>query len=83
DEAAPGVEAEVLAGLALARRRRLGPFRPLAADDEGTSGPDEEGLRQRDLGVLARAGFARDVALRVIGMEAEDAMALVIALKSS
>ena len=56
-----------LAGaLALARRRRVGPFRDKPAD------------RQRELGILARGGFAWEVATRVLAMtleEAEDALA--------
>ena len=48
---------DLAAALALARRRRLGPFRPEAARDAH---------RLKDLGTLARAGFARAVALRVL-----------------
>jgi regulatory protein len=51
----PG-DAELAAAVALARRRRLGPFRTA----------DRAVHRQRDLGVLARAGFAHDVAHRVV-----------------
>ena len=43
-----------------ARRRRLGPFR---------AAPEREERRQRDLAALARAGFAYDVARRVIEAE--------------
>jgi regulatory protein len=49
-------DAELAAAVALARRRRLGPFRVA----------DRAAHRQRDLGVLARAGFARAVAHRVV-----------------
>ncbi len=53
------------AAIALARRRRLGPFR--AAEDRAAR-------REKDLAALARAGFDYDTARRVI--EAEDADAL-------
>ena len=80
--AAKGVSAEVVqaavpeadelpAALAYARRRRIGPFRPEAGD----------GARLRDMAALARAGFPRDVVERALGMDAETAAGLVIALK--
>jgi regulatory protein len=48
---------ELAAALTLARRRKLGPFRPEAARAE---------RREKDLAALARAGFGYDVARRVI-----------------
>ena len=45
------------AACALVRRRRLGPYRPAAQRDV---------MRRRDLATLARAGFAFDVARRVL-----------------
>lgn len=60
---APGPgEPELAAALAYARRRRLGPCRPPAA---------RKSMREKDLASLARAGFAYDIARRV--MEAETA----------
>lgn len=57
-------EAEQAAALALARRRRLGPFRPAAT---------RAVHRLRDLGVLARAGFPHEIARAVIdAVAAED-----------
>ena len=50
-------ESELAAACALARRRRLGPYRAPAT---------RASFRERDLGVLARAGFSRDVARRVL-----------------
>ena len=50
-------EREWQAALALARRRRLGPFRPAA---------DRAEHRTRDLAALARAGFNYDLARKVI-----------------
>jgi regulatory protein len=52
---------ELASALILARKRRIGPFRRAESD------------RNRELGVLARAGFPRDVALRVLEMEAAEA----------
>ncbi|ANA13293.1 MULTISPECIES: RecX family transcriptional regulator [Acetobacter] len=68
---------ELCAALVLARKRRMGPFAtPYVADDEVES---EQALarRHKALGVLARAGYARDVAEQVLDMspaEAEDWM---------
>jgi len=52
--------AEWVAALALARRRRLGPFR------DGSRDPASE---KRDLGVLARAGISFAVAKRVLTLD--------------
>ncbi len=50
-------EAALAAALACARRRRLGPYRPPAA---------RKSMREKDLASLARAGFAHDIARRVV-----------------
>ena len=55
----PG-EPELAAALAYARRRRLGPYRPPAA---------RKSMREKDLASLARAGFAYDIARRVVEAE--------------
>jgi regulatory protein len=55
-----GADPELMAATALARRRRLGPFRPAEA---------RTGRRDKDLAALARAGFGYDVARRVIDAE--------------
>jgi regulatory protein len=63
-----GDDAELAAALALAARRRIGPFR--RTDTVG-----DEDLRRREQRVLARAGFAQSVASRALSMardEAED-----------
>lgn len=57
---------ERIAAVAYARRRRLGPFR-----DPGS----RAAARERDLAAMGRAGFALDVARRVI--DAEDPEALL------
>ena len=54
-------EAELRAAAALARRRRLGPWR---ADPE-----DRVARREKDLAAIARAGFSYDTALRVVDAE--------------
>jgi regulatory protein len=61
---------ELASALILARKRRIGPFRK-------TGEPD----RNREIGVLARAGFPRDVALRALAMEAEEAEAVIKAAR--
>jgi regulatory protein len=61
-----GDEAELAAALALAARRRIGPFRL----------PDvvlSEALSRRERGVLARAGFTQSVASRALLMERDEA----------
>ena len=61
---------EFIAACRLAQRRRLGPFRP----------PDKVGdFRQRDLAALARAGFAYDIARRVIDHDTAADLAELIA----
>jgi regulatory protein len=56
---------ELAAAITLARRRRLGPYRPET---------DRETRREKDLAALARAGFGYDIARTVI--EASDIEAL-------
>jgi len=59
-------DADLAAALALAARRRIGPFRrPDAVADEA--------LRRREQGVLARAGFTQSVASRALLMERDEA----------
>ena len=53
------------AAAALARRRRLGPYRPAN---------DRKDNRTRDLAAMARAGFAYDVAKKVIDATSPDAL---------
>jgi regulatory protein len=63
--------AELLAALALARRRRIGPFRPAPLADADA--------RRRELAALARAGFPHAVAREALAMprsEAEDRLAV-------
>ena len=65
DAALPeGPEAELDAALAFCRRRRIGPFAAAAPDPAA---------RLKALGALARAGFARGVAERVLDLDADGA----------
>ncbi|MCX7382626.1 MAG: RecX family transcriptional regulator [Alphaproteobacteria bacterium] len=67
-------DTDLAAALAWAKRRRIGPFRPTETDADG---------RRKELGVLARAGFDREVALLALACPAEEAEARVIGLKRS
>jgi regulatory protein len=67
-------DAELSAAVACARRRRIGPFRT-----DASAPPD---LR-RELGMLARAGFAQDLAPRVLRMDLAAAEDLIIRLRQS
>ena len=62
---------ELVSALILARKRRIGPFR-LAP----------EGDANKEMGVMARAGFPRDVAARALEMEPETAEDLVRAARA-
>jgi regulatory protein len=56
------VETELAAAWVLARKRRIGPFRL-----------SEQADRQREIGILARAGFSRAIAERALDAHAEEA----------
>jgi regulatory protein len=66
-------ETELAAALVLARKRRIGPYR--AGEDGG------ETVRAKEMGVLARAGFARDVVQRALETSREDAEARIFELR--
>ncbi|MBW8270946.1 RecX family transcriptional regulator [Caldovatus aquaticus] len=68
--------AELLAALALCRRRRIGPFAP---DGAAAGGAAE--ARRRALGALARAGFPRAVAEAALGMAPAEAEARLLAAR--
>jgi regulatory protein len=67
-------ETELAAAIVLAHRRRIGPFRRAPTD------PDTE---RRELGVLARAGFPREIASRALAMDGDEAEALVHRLRQA
>ena len=56
---------EQRAAAALARRRRLGPWRPVE---------DRKDHRLRDLATMARAGFAYDLARKIVDAASPDAL---------
>jgi len=60
---------ELASALVHARRRRIGPFR--AAGDIDADG------QRRELAMMARAGFPRDVAERALRMAADEAAGIV------
>lgn len=66
-------EAELAAALAFARRRRIGPFRRDA----------EAADTLRELGMLARAGFAQEVASQALRLDPVAAEDLLLRLKQS
>ncbi len=68
---AEGAADELGAALVQARRRRIGPFRAAAA------GPPDAEAHRRELAMLARAGFPREVAEQALAMPAEEAAAAV------
>jgi regulatory protein len=70
----PGAEDELLAALAYARRRRLGPFRAGSAEPE---------TGRRELGALARAGFPQSVAERALKLDPDEAERMIAELKKS
>lgn len=68
----PDAQAEFLAAVAFVRRRRIGPFR--APGIEEVDG-------NREMGMLARAGFPRDVAERALRLDPDEAAGLLADLK--
>src|SRR5690349_2097141 len=66
---------ELAAALVLARKRRIGPFRAAEPDDPRL-------VRNKELGILARAGFARDTAEQALDMDGAEAEARIRALRT-
>ena len=66
-------DTELAAALTLARRRRIGPFRIGEAADAAA--------RQREMAILARAGFTRDAVNTAMAMSHEDAEAIILDLR--
>jgi regulatory protein len=71
--AATDADTELAAALVLARNRRIGPFRMAQGADAKA--------RTKEMSVLARAGFSRDVADRVLETSLEDAEARIFELR--
>ena len=58
-------ETELAAALVLARKRRIGPYRTVEDADAA--------VRTKEMGLLARAGFSRDVAEQAMDMSRDEA----------
>lgn len=85
DELGGADAAEFAAALLQARRRRIGPFkRDLgpAPDDSPEWRQGQRTQRQRALAALGRAGFAHDVATRVLDADLDTAEAMIARLRS-
>ncbi len=75
-------EAEFVSALILTRKRRVGPFRRVAEGNARAEGDARtEGDARKELGMLARAGFPRDVAMRALAMDPEAAEVLIRAAR--
>lgn len=61
------------AALVLARKRRIGPFRLAETADQAA--------RTKELGMMARAGFSRDVAERALSTERDEAERRIFELR--
>jgi regulatory protein len=76
DAAGEDPATELAAALVLARKRRIGPFRA-AEPTDGQLG------RNKELGILARAGFARDAAEQALDMDHAEAEQRIHDLRAS
>jgi regulatory protein len=65
-------DTELAAALVLARKRRIGPFRTLEADAAS---------RVKELGLLARAGFSRDISTKALETSREEAESRIFDLR--
>lgn len=66
-------DTELAAALVLVRKRRIGAYRSLEAVDAV--------VRAKELGLLARAGYAREIAEQALGMSREEAEARIFELR--
>jgi regulatory protein len=66
-------EIELAAALVLVRKRRIGAYRAVETADAA--------VRMKELGLLARAGFARDIADRALNMTREEAESRIFELR--
>lgn len=64
-------ESEFVSALILTKKKRIGPFRR-----------GEENLN-REMGIMARAGFPRSIALRAIGAREEEAEKIILETRGS
>jgi regulatory protein len=70
---AAGPDSELAAALVLVRKRRIGSFR--AVEEADTA------VRLKEMGILARAGFSRDIAQMALEMSREDAESRILELR--
>jgi regulatory protein len=75
DAAGDDTATELAAALILTRRRRIGAFRTHQPDDPLAA-------ERKELGVLARAGFAQDVSRQALRMDSVEAERHIHALRS-
>lgn len=66
-------ETELAAALVLVRKRRIGPYR--AAEDTDAA------IRLKEMGLLVRAGFSRDIAEQALDTSREDAESRIFELR--
>jgi len=66
-------ETELAAALVLVRKRRIGPYR--ATEEAG------EAAHSKELGVLARAGFGRDIAKQALSLSRDEAEVRIFNLR--
>ncbi len=66
-------DTELSAALVMARKRRIGPYR---ADEEA-----DAAIRMKELALLARAGFPRDIAERALDTDRDEAERRIFELR--
>jgi regulatory protein len=73
DATASDAETELAAALVLVRKRRIGPYRSAEAADTA--------VRMKELALLARAGYSRDIADQALKMSREEAESRIFELR--
>ncbi len=80
-------DSELAAALVFARKRRVGPFGGGASDSDVSADEAERQAAQKQdariLAAFARAGFTRDVAMRALAMDRDEAGERIIAMKDA
>ena len=66
-------DTELSAALVMTRKRRIGPYR--------SPGEDDAAIRMKELALMARAGFPRDIAERALDTDRDEAEIRIIALR--
>ena len=66
-------DTELAAALVLVRKRRIGPYR--AVEDADAA------VRMKEMGLLARAGFSRDVAEQALDTSRDEAESRIFELR--